>query len=64
MVAAGCLFDLADDFVFSGETAMSRGGWRWGAGRPAYKGKAEACMRIDVREWHRRGTLRPGYSGT
>lgn len=37
---------------------------RWGAGRPAYKGKAEACMRVDVRDWARRGTLKPGYQGT
>lgn len=37
---------------------------RWGAGRPACKGKAEACMRLDVRDWARRGLLRPGYQGT
>lgn len=43
---------------------MAKGGWRWGAGRPAEKGKAEACMRLDVREWHRRRLLWPGYSGT
>lgn len=43
---------------------MGKGGTRWGAGRPAHKGKAEACMRLDVREWARRGTLVPGYSGS
>lgn len=43
---------------------MGKGGMRWGAGRPAHKGKAEACMRLDVREWARRGTLVPGYSGS
>jgi hypothetical protein len=42
---------------------MGKGGMRWGAGRPAHKGKAEACMRLDVREWARRGALVPGYSG-
>ena len=43
---------------------MGAGGMRWGAGRPAHKGKAEACMRLDVRLWARRGMLAPGYSGT
>lgn len=43
---------------------MSKGGWRWNAGRRGYKGKAETCQRLDVREWQRRGTLRPGYWGT
>lgn len=43
---------------------MGKGGMRFGAGRPADKGKAEACQRIDVRLWAKRGTLRPGYSGT
>jgi hypothetical protein len=43
---------------------MGTGGSRYGAGRPGYKGKAEACMRLDVRMWARRGTLTPGYSGT
>lgn len=43
---------------------MGRGGMRWGAGRPASKGKAEACIRLDVREFARRGTLRPGYFGS
>ena len=42
---------------------MGRGGRRYGAGRPTHKGKAEACMRLDVRVWHRRGMLVPGYSG-
>jgi hypothetical protein len=43
---------------------MSRGGWRWGAGRPGWHLVEERCMRIDVRLWHRDGTLRDGYSGT
>ena len=43
---------------------MGKGGMRWGAGRPAHKGKAEACMRLDVRELARRGLLRTGHSGT
>lgn len=41
-----------------------RGGWRWGAGRPGWHVIGEHCMRIDVRLWHRGGTLRDGYSGT
>lgn len=43
---------------------MGKGGMRSGAGRPAHKGKAEACQRLDVREWARCGTLRPGYWGS
>ena len=45
---------------------MGRGGMRLGAGRPAHKGKAEACQRIDVRQWAKwakREMLEPGYSG-
>jgi hypothetical protein len=43
---------------------MGKGGMRWGAGRPASKGKCEASQRIDVREWARRGMLVPGCSGS
>lgn len=43
---------------------MGTGGMRCGAGRPAEKGKAEACMRLDVRVWHKRRLLWPGHSGT
>lgn len=39
---------------------MGRGGARTGAGRPGYKLKAEHTQRIDVRDWARRGLLRPG----
>jgi hypothetical protein len=42
---------------------MAKGGMRFGAGRPGWRLKAEHCRRIDVREWHRRGTLCDGYSG-
>lgn len=42
---------------------MAKGGMRWGAGRPGRRLKAEHCCRIDVREWHRRGTLHTGYVG-
>ena len=41
---------------------MSRGGTRWGAGRPGWHVKAEHCRRLDVRRWHRDGFLRPGTS--
>ncbi len=37
---------------------MSRGGARFGAGRPGYRVKAEQLKRIDVRDWARRGFLR------
>ncbi len=37
---------------------MGKGGMRCGAGRPAYKVKAEHLCRVDVREWARRGYLR------
>lgn len=43
---------------------MGTGGMRWGAGRPAYKGKAEACMRLDVTQLGRSGALRPGSWGS
>ena len=37
---------------------MGRGGWRFGAGRPGYRGKAEQCFRVDVRWLRRNGYLR------
>ena len=41
---------------------MSRGGARWGAGRPGTKAIGENLQRVDVRLWARRGYLdRPGY---
>jgi hypothetical protein len=43
---------------------MGSGGMRYGAGRPAFKGKAEACMRLDVRDLARRRALAPGSSGS
>ena len=36
---------------------MGTGGARCGAGRPAYRAKAEQLMRVDIREWHSRGLL-------
>lgn len=43
---------------------MAKGGARFGAGRPAYKAKAEQLMRVDIREWHRRGFLGDGHQGS
>lgn len=43
---------------------MGKGGMRWGAGRPAHKGKAESLMRLDVRDLARRGALSAGHSGS
>jgi hypothetical protein len=39
---------------------MSRGGLRWGAGRPSHKIKAEHALRLDIRTWARGGRLKPG----
>lgn len=41
---------------------MSRGGARWGAGRPGYRVKAELVQRLDARQLARRGLL-AGYAG-
>ena len=42
---------------------MSKGGKRWGAGRPGWHVKAEQCLRLDVRHWQRDGLLAPGRMG-
>jgi hypothetical protein len=36
---------------------MAKGGARYGAGRPAYKVKAEYVARVDIRVWSKRGLL-------
>lgn len=41
---------------------MSRGGSRYGAGRPALHAKTSHYLRLDVRDLHRRGSLTPGTS--
>lgn len=43
---------------------MSRGGMRYGAGRPSYKVKAEHLQRVEIGRWHRGGYLRAGQSFT
>lgn len=43
---------------------MGKGGARCGAGRPAYRAKAEQLMRVDIREWSRRGLLWNGGHNT
>ncbi|WP_425199249.1 hypothetical protein [Polaromonas sp.] len=43
---------------------MSRGGMRYGAGRPSHKVKAEHLQRVEVGRWHRGGYLRAGQSFT
>ena len=43
---------------------MSRGGMRYGAGRPSYKVKAEHLLRVEVGRWHRGGYLHAGRSFT
>ena len=40
------------------------GGARLGAGRPAYRLKAEQTPRIDIRIWHKRGLLWDGSNNT
>ena len=39
---------------------MSRGGMRFGAGRPGWKRKAGSSLAFDIREIARRDLLRPG----
>ena len=43
---------------------MSRGGMRYGAGRPSHKVKAEHLQRVEIGRWHRGGYLRAGRSFT
>lgn len=43
---------------------MSKGGMRFGAGRPSYKAKAEQLQRVEIGRWHRGGYLRAGNSFT
>lgn len=43
---------------------MSRGGMRFGAGRPATHVKAEHCKSIDVRRWHREGIFAGRHMGS
>lgn len=43
---------------------MSRGGMRFGAGRPSHKVKAEHLQRVEIGRWHRGGYLRAGQSFT
>jgi hypothetical protein len=39
---------------------MGRGGSRWGAGRPAYRAKAEHLQRVEISIWQRRNLLQAG----
>lgn len=41
---------------------MGKGGMRIGAGRPAYKMKAESCLRLDLRHLVRQGVLRGSFT--
>jgi hypothetical protein len=43
---------------------MGTGGMRWGAGRPAWRVKAEHCKSIDARRWAREGILPGPRSGS
>ena len=43
---------------------MSKGGMRFGAGRPGYKVKAEQLQRVEIGLWHRGSYLRAGRSFT
>jgi len=49
---------------FQGKWILSKGGSRFGAGRPGYRVKAEHLQRVDVRDWARRGYLAGGCSFT
>lgn len=50
--------DLPYYFVFC--AVVMRGGWRFGAGRPAHHGKVEHYRRLDIRRWAREGMLTGG----
>jgi hypothetical protein len=39
---------------------MGKGGSRYGAGRPGYRGKAEHLQRVEIGRWHRGGYLHAG----
>lgn len=39
---------------------MAKGGSRFGAGRPGWRGKVEHCRSIDIRRFQREDMLRPG----
>ena len=39
---------------------MGKGGWRYGAGRPGWRRKLEACLRLDIRQIACKGLLTPG----
>jgi len=52
----------ANGFVFRGVFEMSRGGYRYGAGRPAAHAKTSQFLGLDVRSLHRRGLLATGSS--
>ena len=43
---------------------MGKGGSRYGAGRPAFRVKAEHLQRVDIRQWQRGGHLQTGLSFT
>jgi hypothetical protein len=43
---------------------IPRGGWRYGAGRPGRRAKAELSLALDVRALQRAGKLRQGYADT
>jgi hypothetical protein len=43
---------------------MGTGGLRCGAGRPAYRIKAEQLQRVDIRVWRKRGLLWVGGSNS
>ena len=39
---------------------MSRGGMRYGSGRPSYKLKAEHLLRVEVGRWYETAICTPG----
>ena len=41
-----------------------RGGYRWNAGRPGWRGKCEQHLGLDIRVLARRGRLTPGWYGS
>ena len=43
--------------------AMGKGGFRLGAGRPAWHVKVERCRALDIRNWAKEGLLQDGRAG-
>lgn len=55
---------ISSKFSYSVGAEMGTGGARYGAGRPGWHAKAEACLRLDVWSMQRAGCLAAGRTGS